>query len=49
MEKNEALKGFRLATQTAKWLGIGHTLALCCAAAALVVGGLQMVRQFQSE
>jgi hypothetical protein len=51
MEKNafSALRGYQLASRTAKVLRVAHMAALGVAAASLVVGGVRVVKQFKGE
>ena len=50
-EKNigQALKGFRVASKAAKALQVAHGIALGCAAASLVIGGVRAVRRMRGE
>jgi hypothetical protein len=40
----QAMKGYRRATRAAQVLSWGHTVALGCAAASLLLGGVRIVR-----
>ena len=45
----QAFKGFRVAAKAAKALQVAQAVALGCAAASLVVGGMRAVKKMRGE
>lgn len=43
-----ALRGYQIASRTAKVLRVLHVVALCAAAASLAIGGVQVVQGIKS-